>query len=211
LGVEHGGEHVVLRRVVAVEGAEGDPGFGGDLLRGDAVELAGPSQAGSGRQDRGATGLLVIRRRQRGSTLLTDSRHVASIGSSGGYAAGVPVSGTGLPISESLREDLVVVDSARYGRDGPFGRTSGVDRTRLLSLPRPCRRHGRRGRSRGVCESVLLVKSAKGFAVYRAGANHFRLHRRGGRWQIVHRTTRALDGGTDARRLPASGVTGQAL
>jgi hypothetical protein len=62
-----------------------------------------------------------------------------------------------------------------------------------------------------VCESVLLVKSAKGFAVYRAGANHFRLHRRDGRWQIVHRTTRALDGGTDARRLPASGVTGQAL
>jgi hypothetical protein len=62
-----------------------------------------------------------------------------------------------------------------------------------------------------VCESVLLVKSAKGFTAYRAGANHFRLHRRGGRWQIVHRTTRALDGGTDARRLLASGVTGKPL
>ena len=62
-----------------------------------------------------------------------------------------------------------------------------------------------------VCESALLVKSTKGFAVYRAGANHFRLHRRDGRWQIVHRTTRALDGRTDARRLLASGVTGRPL
>ena len=62
-----------------------------------------------------------------------------------------------------------------------------------------------------VCESALLVKSTKGFAVYRAGANHFRLQRRDGRWQIVHRTTRALDGGTDARHLLASGVTGRPL
>ncbi len=62
-----------------------------------------------------------------------------------------------------------------------------------------------------VCESALLVKGTKGLAVYRAGANHFRLHRRDGRWQIVHRTTRALDGGTDARHLLASGVTGRAL
>ncbi|HYO01661.1 MAG TPA: nuclear transport factor 2 family protein [Mycobacterium sp.] len=62
-----------------------------------------------------------------------------------------------------------------------------------------------------VCESALLVKSTKGFNVYRAGANHFRLHRMNGRWQIVHRTTRALDGGTDARRLLSSGVTGRAL
>jgi hypothetical protein len=62
-----------------------------------------------------------------------------------------------------------------------------------------------------VCESALLVKSTKGFAVYRAGANHFRLQRRDGRWQIVHRTSRALDGGTDARHLLASGVTGRPL
>ena len=50
-----------------------------------------------------------------------------------------------------------------------------------------------------VCESVLFVARAseatgegpatKGFHVWRAGANHFRLERRDGRWQIVHRTT----------------------
>ena len=62
-----------------------------------------------------------------------------------------------------------------------------------------------------VCESALLIKSTKGFAVYRAGANHFRLHRRDGRWQFVRRTTRALDGGTDARHLLSSGVRGRAL
>jgi hypothetical protein len=59
-----------------------------------------------------------------------------------------------------------------------------------------------------VCESALFVKDTKGFHVYRAGANHFRLHRRDGRWQIVHRTTRALDGGTEARELLAAGVAG---
>jgi SnoaL-like domain len=59
-----------------------------------------------------------------------------------------------------------------------------------------------------VCESALFVKGAKGFHVYRAGANHFRLHRREGRWQIVHRTTRALDGGTEARELLEAGVAG---
>lgn len=61
-----------------------------------------------------------------------------------------------------------------------------------------------------VCESVLFVKGTKGFHVYRAGANHFRLQRKDGRWQIVHRTTRALDGGTEARELLAAGVAGVA-
>jgi uncharacterized protein (TIGR02246 family) len=61
-----------------------------------------------------------------------------------------------------------------------------------------------------VCESALFIKGTKGFHVYRAGANHFRLHRRDGRWQIVHRTTRALDGGTEARQLLAAGVAGVA-
>jgi hypothetical protein len=59
-----------------------------------------------------------------------------------------------------------------------------------------------------VCEFALSIKGAKGFHVYRAGANHFRLDRRGGRWQIVHPTTRALDGGTEARELLAAGVAG---
>jgi len=60
-----------------------------------------------------------------------------------------------------------------------------------------------------VCESALFVKSSKGFAVYRAGANHFRLHRRDGRWQIAHRTTRTLDGGSEAHELLSSGVAGR--
>jgi uncharacterized protein (TIGR02246 family) len=59
-----------------------------------------------------------------------------------------------------------------------------------------------------VCESVLFVKATKGFHAWRAGANHFRLERRDGRWQIVHRTTRALDGGTHARQLLSEGVAG---
>jgi uncharacterized protein (TIGR02246 family) len=57
-----------------------------------------------------------------------------------------------------------------------------------------------------VCESALFVKATKGFHVWRAGANHFRLQRRDGRWQIVHRTTRALDGGVQARQLLSEGV-----
>jgi uncharacterized protein (TIGR02246 family) len=61
-----------------------------------------------------------------------------------------------------------------------------------------------------VCESALFIKGTKGFHVYRAGANYFRLQRRDGRWQIVHRTTRALDGGAEARDLLAAGVAGAA-
>ncbi len=60
-----------------------------------------------------------------------------------------------------------------------------------------------------VCESALFVKMAKGFGVFRAGVNHFRLQRRDGRWQIVHRTTRALDGNVDARNLLSAGVAGR--
>jgi uncharacterized protein (TIGR02246 family) len=63
--------------------------------------------------------------------------------------------------------------------------------------------------AQAVCESTLFVKGAKGFTVYRAAANHFRLQRRDGRWQIVRRTTRALDGGPEARALLSTGVTGQ--
>jgi hypothetical protein len=55
----------------------------------------------------------------------------------------------------------------------------------------------------------LFVKKAKGFGMFRAGVNHFRLQRRDGRWQIVHRTTRALDGNIDARSLLSPGVAGR--
>ncbi|MDG4669023.1 nuclear transport factor 2 family protein [Mycobacterium sp. 236(2023)] len=52
-----------------------------------------------------------------------------------------------------------------------------------------------------VCESTLLVHREGRFAVGRAGANLFRLRRIDGRWQITSRTTHALDGTVEARRL----------
>ncbi|OBI82544.1 nuclear transport factor 2 family protein [Mycobacterium sp. E740] len=52
-----------------------------------------------------------------------------------------------------------------------------------------------------VCESLLVTRRGDGFAVSRAGANHFRLRRIDGRWQIVARRTRVLDGGSEAREL----------
>jgi hypothetical protein len=45
-----------------------------------------------------------------------------------------------------------------------------------------------------VCDSILVTYRGDGFAVRRAGANHFGLRRIEGRWQIVTRTTRTLDG-----------------
>ncbi|MDG5485847.1 nuclear transport factor 2 family protein [Mycolicibacterium gadium] len=59
-----------------------------------------------------------------------------------------------------------------------------------------------------VCESVLLVHRDEGFVVARAGVNHFRLQLIDGRWQIVERTTRTLDGKSEARDLLASGIAG---
>lgn len=60
-----------------------------------------------------------------------------------------------------------------------------------------------------VCESILVLRRGEGFSVSRAGANHFRLQRIDGRWQIVARTTRALDGQAEARDLLATGVAGR--
>ncbi|HEU0191874.1 MAG TPA: nuclear transport factor 2 family protein [Mycobacterium sp.] len=60
-----------------------------------------------------------------------------------------------------------------------------------------------------VCESALLLHIDGGFVVGRAGANHFRLRRIDGRWQITARTTRALDGNPQARQLLADGVGGK--
>ncbi len=61
-----------------------------------------------------------------------------------------------------------------------------------------------------VCESILLVHKESGYVAARAGANHFRLRRIDGRWQIVARTTRALDGRAEARELLSDGVAGRA-
>lgn len=60
-----------------------------------------------------------------------------------------------------------------------------------------------------VCESVLLVRRDDGYAPLRAAANHFRLRRIDGRWQITARTTHVLDGGDTARGLLSAGVRGQ--
>jgi hypothetical protein len=60
-----------------------------------------------------------------------------------------------------------------------------------------------------VCESILVIHRDERFAVWRAGANHFRLERIEGRWQIVARTTRALDGNAEARELLSVGVAGR--
>lgn len=60
-----------------------------------------------------------------------------------------------------------------------------------------------------VCESVLVVHRDGRFAVWRGGANHFRLRRIDDRWQIVARVTRALDGNAEARAMLAAGVAGR--
>ena len=56
--------------------------------------------------------------------------------------------------------------------------------------------------------SVLVRNRDGGFTVARAGANHFRFARIDGRWQIVARTTRALDGQAEARDLLSAGIRG---
>jgi uncharacterized protein (TIGR02246 family) len=60
-----------------------------------------------------------------------------------------------------------------------------------------------------VCESILVIHRGEGFGVWRAGVNHFRLTRIDGRWQVVARTTRTLDGKAEARDLLADGVAGR--
>ncbi|WP_419197233.1 nuclear transport factor 2 family protein [Mycolicibacterium austroafricanum] len=50
---------------------------------------------------------------------------------------------------------------------------------------------------------------APGYVVWRAAANHFRLHRIDDRWQIVARRSRLL-GNPEAQQLLTAGVAGQA-
>lgn len=60
-----------------------------------------------------------------------------------------------------------------------------------------------------VCESVLFVRRNDGYVAARAAANHFRLSRIDGRWQIAARTTHLLDGGTTSHELLSTGAHGQ--
>ncbi|MGH3362257.1 MAG: nuclear transport factor 2 family protein [Nocardioides sp.] len=52
-----------------------------------------------------------------------------------------------------------------------------------------------------VCHSLLVLHRDGRFRVFRAGANRWRLRREGGKWRATERTTRALDGRTEAREL----------
>jgi uncharacterized protein (TIGR02246 family) len=63
-----------------------------------------------------------------------------------------------------------------------------------------------------VCDSTLLVKHENGYRVARGGANYFHLTRTPespGRWQIVTRITRRLDGTAESRALLADGIAGR--
>lgn len=63
-----------------------------------------------------------------------------------------------------------------------------------------------------VCESTLLVKREAGYEVARGGANYFHLHREPeppGRWRIVTRITRRLDGSAHSRSLLVDGIEGR--
>lgn len=77
-----------------------------------------------------------------------------------------------------------------------------------------------------VCESLVVLRAADGYperessatqsglpapgyVVWRAAANHFRLRRIEGRWQITVRTSRLLDGNPEAHDLLTAGVAGR--
>lgn len=59
-------------------------------------------------------------------------------------------------------------------------------------------------RAVAVCESVLLVRHNGRVFPARIGANHFELVRTADGWQTTRRTTRGLDGSTEARALLSS-------
>jgi len=62
-----------------------------------------------------------------------------------------------------------------------------------------------------VCESILVRynRDGSGYQVWRASANHVTLRRTTPGWQIVTRTTRALNGSAEARDLLAAGAPGR--
>lgn len=62
-----------------------------------------------------------------------------------------------------------------------------------------------------LCESVVLRAAGDGYQVWRAAANHFHLRREADGWRIATRTTRLLNGGSEAHRLLTSGVAGERL
>ncbi len=59
--------------------------------------------------------------------------------------------------------------------------------------------------------SLLVLHREGRFAVARATANHWSLARSGGRWRVVERTSRLLDGNPEAHGLTAEGLTAGGL
>lgn len=60
-----------------------------------------------------------------------------------------------------------------------------------------------------VCESLVLLRRDDEYVVWRATANHFELNRIDGRWRIVARTSRLLNGGPAAHALLRAGLAGE--
>lgn len=78
-----------------------------------------------------------------------------------------------------------------------------------------------------LCESLVLLRATRTdpdrtdragwraapseYVVWRAAANHFRLRRIGGAWQIVARKSRLLDGNSEAHEMLRAGVAGRVV
>lgn len=60
-----------------------------------------------------------------------------------------------------------------------------------------------------ICHSLLVLRRGEGYAVVRAGANHWQLRRTDEGWQTVRRTSRLLDGREEASALLATGARGE--
>ena len=63
--------------------------------------------------------------------------------------------------------------------------------------------------ARAVCHSILLLHHKERYLPVRVGANHWELRRTPGGWRTTRRTTRSLDGTSEAPHLLAAGVTGE--
>ncbi|WP_068183843.1 nuclear transport factor 2 family protein [Mycobacterium sp. UM_CSW] len=61
-----------------------------------------------------------------------------------------------------------------------------------------------------VAESLVLVRDGESYRVWRSTANHFELQRIEGRWRIIKRTSRVLNGDPGARALLTAGLAGAA-
>ncbi len=61
----------------------------------------------------------------------------------------------------------------------------------------------------GICHSLMVVRTDGEFVLRRATANHWELSRTPTGWRTVRRTSRVLDGRTEAVDLLISGVRGE--